>query len=70
MVSLRQESLGKEEENRKSETFRWNPAGTNPAWRSRASSQKRVLRGGGATHAAKRRQPSVTFSAFGGEPMA
>jgi hypothetical protein len=48
--------LGKGGRDSKSETFLWNPAGTNPAWQSRASSQKRVLRGGGATHPAKRRQ--------------
>src|SRR5208282_4142085 len=46
-----------EEETRKSETFHRNSAGTNPAWQSRTSSQKRVLRGGGVTHPAKRRQP-------------
>ena len=28
------------------ETFRWNPAGANPAWKSLASDQKRVLRPG------------------------
>ena len=39
-----------------SETFRWNPAGANPAWQSWTCSPKRVLRGGGATHPAKRRQ--------------
>jgi hypothetical protein len=39
--------LGKGGRASNSETFYWNPAGVNPAWQSRASSQKRVLRGAG-----------------------
>ena len=39
--------LGKGGRASNSETFHWNPAGINPAWQSRASSQKRVLRGAG-----------------------
>src|SRR3954453_11657079 len=45
-------SLGKEEA--KAETFRWNPAGNQPRPAELASGRKRVLRGAGATRAAKR----------------
>ena len=38
------------------ETFRRSPGGVNPSRQSLASSRKRVLRGGGAIHPAKRRQ--------------
>src|SRR5262245_56123582 len=51
---VRQESLGEEEA--KAETFRWNPAGNQPRPAELASGRKRVLRGPGATRAAKRRQ--------------
>ena len=47
MVSLRQESLGKEEEPRTRKPFVGTLRVANPAWQSRASSQKRVLRGAG-----------------------
>jgi hypothetical protein len=46
-MSLRQESLGREEEPRTRKPFVGTLRVTNPAWQSRASSQKRVLRGGG-----------------------
>src|SRR4051812_11006787 len=47
-------SLGKEEA--KAETFHRNPAGNQPRPAELASGRKRVLRGAGATRAAKRRQ--------------
>jgi hypothetical protein len=43
-------------EEAKAETFHWNPAGNQPRPAELASSRKRVLRGAGATRAAKRRQ--------------
>ena len=46
-MSLRQESLGKEKEPRTRKPFVGTLRVTNPAWQSRASRQKRVLRGGG-----------------------
>ena len=46
-MSLRQESLGKEKEPRTRKPFVGILRVTNPAWQSRASGQKRVLRGGG-----------------------
>ena len=46
-TSLRQESLGKEEETRTRKPFVGTLRVSNPAWQSRASSQKRVLRGVG-----------------------
>ena len=46
-MSLRQESLGEEEEPRTRKPFVGTPRILNPAWQSRASSQKRVLRGEG-----------------------
>jgi len=51
---VRQESLGKEEA--KAETFHRNPAGNQARPAELASGRKRVLRGTGATRAAKRRQ--------------
>jgi hypothetical protein len=46
-MSLRQESLGREEEPRTRKPFAGTLRVSNPAWQSRASSQKRVLRGEG-----------------------
>src|SRR3954465_1991435 len=46
-MSLRQESLGREEEPRTRKPFVGTLRVSNPAWQSRASSQKRVLRGEG-----------------------
>jgi hypothetical protein len=46
-MSLRQESLGKEKEPRTRKPFIGTLRVTNPAWQSRASRQKRVLRGEG-----------------------
>src|SRR3954462_9887570 len=51
---VRQESLGEEEA--RAETFHRNPAGSQPRPAELASGRKRVLRGAGATRAAKRRQ--------------
>jgi len=52
------ESLGKEESDVRSieETFRRNPVGPEPTRKSLANSRKRVLRPGGVTPRAKRRQ--------------
>ena len=50
-------SLGKEDETRTQKPFIGTLRVTNPARQSLASSRKRVLRGGGATLPAKRRQP-------------
>ena len=51
-------SLGKGESDVRSieETFRRNPVGREPTRKSLANSRKRVLRPGGVTHRAKRRQ--------------
>jgi hypothetical protein len=46
-MSLRQESLGREDEPRTRKPFVGTLRVINPVWQSRASSQKRVLRGGG-----------------------
>jgi hypothetical protein len=46
-MSLRQASLEKEEESRTRKPFVETLRVSNPAWQSRASSQKRVLRGVG-----------------------
>src|SRR3954452_438546 len=46
-MTLRQESLGREEEPRTRKPFVGTLRVSNPAWQSRAGSQKRVLRGEG-----------------------